>query len=337
MELDPVATDIVLRSIRESIPSGWSQKVDELRALVESGREARLAPYLEHSGLDLEDLYLGSRSWSDLCESAGVAVAPPGPAEKSLRRAIGRLLHIDDELRLTAYSALSSRHVAPVVAGLDERERRLIRMLVASLADQAVDKTVNLQEGVNLVWQHPQVLQELRELCGQLRRSIDHLHLPLDGHGEVPLRVHARYTRLEILAAFGVGGEATVAPWQTGVRWLPHVKTDVFAFTLDKTEGSFSPTTRYRDYAISRELIHWESQSVTKADSATGLRYQGHVARGTQVMLFARLRQSDRAFWFLGPAEYVRHVGERPMAVTWRLRHPLPGDIFAEFAAAAGA
>ena len=73
--------------------------------------------------------------------------------------------------------------------------------------------------------------------------------------------------RLEILAAFGVGSSAKVAAWQTGVRWLEDAKTDLFAFTLDKTGGTFSPTTRYRDYAISRELIHWESQSATRADS----------------------------------------------------------------------
>ena len=51
-------------------------------------------------------------------------------------------------------------------------------------------------------------------------------------------------------------------------------------------------------------------------------------------MLFARLRSDDRAFWFLGPADYVSHESELPMAVTWRLHHPLPGDLFASFAAA---
>jgi hypothetical protein len=51
-------------------------------------------------------------------------------------------------------------------------------------------------------------------------------------------------------------------------------------------------------------------------------------------MLFARERADDRAFWFLGPATYVRHEGERPMAITWRLAHALPGDLYATFAAA---
>jgi hypothetical protein len=55
---------------------------------------------------------------------------------------------------------------------------------------------------------------------------------------------------------------------------------------------------------------------------------------GTSVMLFARLRSDDRAFWFLGPATYVSHTGELPMAITWKLHYQLPGDLFAQFAAA---
>jgi hypothetical protein len=55
---------------------------------------------------------------------------------------------------------------------------------------------------------------------------------------------------------------------------------------------------------------------------------------GTRVMLFARRRTDERAFYFLGPAVYVKHESEQPMAITWRLEHALPGDLFAEFAAA---
>jgi len=51
-------------------------------------------------------------------------------------------------------------------------------------------------------------------------------------------------------------------------------------------------------------------------------------------MLFARRRTDERAFYFLGPAVYVKHESEQPMAITWRLEHALPGDLFAEFAAA---
>ncbi len=51
-------------------------------------------------------------------------------------------------------------------------------------------------------------------------------------------------------------------------------------------------------------------------------------------MLFSRLTTDDRAFWCLGPASYVRHEGDRPIAITWRLRRALPADLYEAFAAA---
>jgi hypothetical protein len=293
-----------------------------------------LASYLEETGLEPEDIYSGNRSWSELREDAGVAVLPEGPFEATFRRAVGRLLHVDDTERIETYCLLLTGTRLPALAKLPERTRRLARMLAAQLGDQVFDKKTTEADGWKLLWRHPQVLAETAELLGLLSGRVDHLHAPLRSYEHVPLHVHARYTRLEILGAFGVGEGAKIAAWQTGVRWLPDQRTDIFAFTLDKTSGTFSPTTRYRDYAISRELIHWESQGITRAAGPTGLRYQNHVADGSSVMMFARISATDRAFWFLGPATYVEHRGEKPIAITWRLEHPLPGDLFAQFAAA---
>lgn len=334
MELDPVASKIVLQSIRDSVPTNWARKVEDLRRLVAAGHEATLANYIEHSGLELEDCYSGSRGWSDLREAAGLSVLNAGPHEVTLRRAIGRVLHVNDDVRCSGYSRLLRSASAPGVHEMSVVERRLARMLVAALVDKALDKTADLQAGVNLLWDHPQVRHELLEVLELLRTQIGHVQPPLVGRGSTPLRVHAKYSRLEILAAFGVGSGARVAPWQDGCRWVEEEKADLFAITLNKTGSGFSPTTRYRDYAISRELIHWESQSATRADSARGRRYQEHAKQGSEVMLFARLHPSDRSFWFLGPATYQRHEGERPIAIVWRLDFPLPGDLFAAFAAA---
>jgi hypothetical protein len=52
------------------------------------------------------------------------------------------------------------------------------------------------------------------------------------------------------------------------------------------------------------------------------------------VLPFARLTTDDRAFWLLGPVQFFSSVGERPMAITWSLENPLPGDLYAKFAAA---
>lgn len=333
MELDRKASEIVLASIRSAVPSRWTAKVEELRQLAKGAAGCSLPAYLEATGLGLEDVYGGAKSWSDLQADAGLAVAAAGPHEAKLRRACGRLLHVDDTQRIEAYRAFLACGQAPKPKQLPARERRLLRMLVASVLDKAIDKKTTLAAGCKLLWEHPQIRAELVALLDVLAERIEHVTHPL-AQFEVPLRAHARYSRIEILAAFGVGEAAKVAPWQSGVYWAAAAKADLLAFTLDKTSGQFSPTTRYRDYAINRTLIHWESQSSTRADSETGRRYQQHAERGTRIMLFARLRATDRAFHFLGPASYVTHESEQPMAVTWRLEHPLPGDLFASFAAA---
>ncbi|WP_235734101.1 DUF3427 domain-containing protein [Mycolicibacterium austroafricanum] len=334
MQLDEKVSEIVLRSLREAIPSRWPARVEELRVVHATYPVVTLSKYLDESGLDLPDVYDGSRGWSDLCEAAGVPIATAGPHEKPLRKALGRLLHIDDDERIATYRRHLKSSSVPIVSAMPERERRLVRMLVAGLGHQVLTKDHSLQDGVDLVWSHQQVRAELAQLLVELDERVDHLHGPLERHPDVPLQVHARYTRIEVLAAFGLGGGATVPPWREGVYEAKGAEAELLAFTLDKSSGAFSPTTRYRDYAISPTLIHWESQSMTRADSDTGLRYRNHERDGRSIMLFTRLRTDDRAFWFLGPATYRCHAGEKPMAITWELQTPLPGDLYQSFAAA---
>jgi len=334
MEMDRVAEEIILRNIREAVPYHWTAKVEELRRFARPGVTVGLAPFLEFTELDLEDVYTGTKTWSDLKADAGLELLPPGPRESVLRRAIGRLLHVDDLVRITAYRRFLSSNTGPDCASLSVRDQRLLRMLAVSIADRALGRATTLQEACSLIWEHPQVRAEVLELLEVLEKNVDHVHVSLTVDSNVPLLVHARYSRIEILAAFGVGEFVRVAPWQAGVFRAREAGADLLVFTLDKTTGQFSPTTRYHDYAVSPELIHWESQSGTRADSETGRRYQNHLAMGSSVMLFARLRSDDRAFWFLGSATYESHESECPMAVTWRLHHSLPGDLFASFAAA---
>ena len=101
---------------------------------------------------------------------------------------------------------------------------------------------------------------------------------------------------------------------------------------LRKNEKEFSPSTMYRDYAISPELFHWESQNATSTASPAGDRYLHHEQRGTHVIIFVRETPENELgaapFLCLGQATYVEHRGEKPIAITWRLHRPLPGDTF---------
>lgn len=334
MQLEPVARERILASIRQSVPSRRAERARELAVLAAQRPGITLGEYLEETGLELEELYAQpTDSWTALRAQAGLPVLAAGPMEQVLRRAIGRLLHVDDRERLDMWRRwLATPHAEPM--GSDRREGRLATMLLAQLFEPLAHHVTTFADGAALLRAHPAVCGELAALCDVLVSRMRHLSAPLPDHACVPLRVHARYTRREILVATGVSQDIVGRPWREGVLYADQLPADLFVFTLDKTDGQFSPTTRYRDYAISRELIHWESQSTTRAASPTGQRYQQHVARGSQVWLFARLNAAERAFTFLGPATYVSHAGEMPMAITWRLHTPLPGDLFTAFAAA---
>lgn len=334
MQLDPVAKQNILENIRRSLPYTVNQRRDELLRVAEGGKTVTLKQFLDASGLAVEDIYSGNHCWSDLLFAAGLTTSPNGPEESVLRRAIGRLIHLDDSARIGCYRNWVASQTMPDLKSMGIRSRRLFHMLVTVMTETVGQRLDSIEDAAALIWEHPQVLTELGELMTVLRERIAHVPIELTSHPDVPLFVHARYTRREILAAFSDTTTLKTPEWREGSRWIPSENVDLLAFTLDKTSGHFSPTTRYRDYAITRELLHWESQSMTRADSTTGRRYQDHSDSGSTILPFARLTTDDRAFWLLGPATYVSHEGERPMAITWRLEHALPGDLYAQFAAA---
>lgn len=343
--LEGLARDRVLSSIRNVLPRGLSQMADNVRQMRQEATAVTLANFLDYSGLDLDDVYgdgSNGRCWSDVLQEAGEPLHATGPYEGALRKACTRLLHVDDAPRLEAYRQWLSNDMVPDLAPMSKGQIRWLRMLIVALSRTLNDlQDVSLAQVLQLIWQHPQVRAELVELFGLLLQRTGHLGHSLFERPNVPLQVHARYSRVEIQAAFGDcrAGEdemsrLAVPTWREGVKWMGQERCDVFLITLNKTEKRFSPTTRYRDYAISRELLHWESQSGTRGASPTGQRYQKHAAQGTGIMVFARLNADDRAFHFLGPATYQGHESDLPMRVTWKLSTPLPADLLISYRAA---
>jgi len=117
-----------------------------------------------------------------------------------------------------------------------------------------------------------------------------------------------------------------------GVLRLTDIKTELFFVTLDKSEGGFSPTTSYRDYAISRDHFHWETQNSAAEETPTGRRYIQQLKNGWRFLLFVRETPAD-AFVALGHVRYVSHTGERPMGIKWALDVPMPAALLEKFAA----
>jgi superfamily II DNA or RNA helicase/HKD family nuclease len=334
LRLDPVARDIVLRNVREAIPSTWRARVTELR----SSGDVPLARYLDETGLDLDDLYRNGRTWTQLRRDAGFDTSSPESGEEAIARGFSRLTHVDDQIRIDTYRRLLEAAEPPVAAELDGSGRRMLEGLLLTVLPR-FGKHSSFDAAVRALWRHTALRSELLEMLSTRESAVNHVHRSIAALPDVALQTHASYTREEVLAAFGASTVEKRLELQTGVYFHQPSNTDLFFITLQKSDQDYSPTTRYLDYAISDRLFHWETQSTTSVDSAVGQRYLHHVERGSHVALFIRLAKTSPSgrtmpYFCAGTAKYVEHRSDRPIQITWRLDVPLPGDVFAEFRAA---
>jgi len=328
INLDRRAQSEILLSLKNSVPSQWPKMVAELKSL----GDVSFKQFLTETGLVLSDIYSKNRSFAELRRAAGFDESVATDEEAALLRGVGRITHIDDAFRANRYIDWLSSDVPPVSNMLNVQDRRLVRMLSASITSNW--KMNSLDGELARVWSYSTVRSELLGMLSVVQDVVDVVHPGLAQLAEVPLRIHALYSRVEIQAALDDVKDGKIREWREGVRFIEHINSDVFLFTIDKSSGGFSPTTRYRDYAISARMIHWESQSTTSTSSRTGQRYINQRAAGTKVLLFGRYSKNEDAFWFLGTANYVDHEGERPISFTWELDFPLPAALLMSFAAA---
>jgi hypothetical protein len=323
--LDAVARDVVLDNVRRQLRLNRKELVHEVR----SHGDLPLESWLAESGRDIADV-LRAGSWTALRRSAGLPTADAGPAEEQLLKRTASLVHVGDPERAAAYTTLLQGEVAYV--DLSERMQRFARMLFFSLWPNAGGFST-YQAGFDALALHPAVREELRDIVAYGLSRAEHVPAPLEaGMQQITMQTNAHYSREEALAALDWASlSRKPSSFVAGVAWCEAVRTDAFFVTLRKNESEYSPTTMYRDYALSPDLFHWESQNGTAVASPTGQRYLNHVRHGSHVLLLARETRATewggpRPFRCFGPVEYVSHEGERPIAITWRMRHPMSVD-----------
>jgi superfamily II DNA or RNA helicase/HKD family nuclease len=326
--LDEVARDVVLENVRRQLKLNRKQLVEELR----SHGDLDLATWLHESGRELADIFRSNGSWTGLRRAARFATPAEGAADEQLLRRTSSLAHVDDVERATIYSRLLS---APVrFDELEERDARFARMLFFSLWPNG-GGFGRYQDGFDVLAHSPAVCDELLQVVDLGLANAEHVTGPLEtGMQQITMRTNAHYSREEALAALDWASlHRKPSSFVAGVVWSEAVQTDAFFVTLRKAERDYSPTTMYRDFAVSPEIFHWESQNATASASKTGRRYINHEGNGSHILILARTTKTTdwkgpRPFLCLGPASYMSHAGERPIAVTWRLRHSMPIDVF---------
>jgi superfamily II DNA or RNA helicase len=336
IQMERYARQYVLQNIRQAIQQARPTLVREIANFaVALRRPPNLAEFLERYDLEPDDIYRRGSCWSRLCVDAEVRPDFADPDEAALTRGLRRVEHVNSADHIRALL----RHLATLGAAIHfppavESDLRRLLMLDLCLWGRAGVPN-SPEESLRRLRDNPTLRAELEELLRYQLRRVDAvapaLQLP-----SCPLTLHALYTRDEILAALGYWTRTARKEMREGVLHVPENKTDVFLFTLNKTEKHFSPSTMYQDYAINEYLFHWQSQSTTSAESPTGRRYIEHEKLGYTVLLFGREDRKagglSAPFYFLGPARYVSHTGSRPMSITWRLVHPLPAKLLRRMA-----
>jgi superfamily II DNA or RNA helicase/HKD family nuclease len=331
--LDRQTQDAALESVKSHLSVRRAHLVNALRAHPTDA----LTEFLVRAGVELSDVIRADRSFTTLRREAGLLPGGPSPMETTLAKRVRALVHVDDPLRARVYRRLLDPAAELTLDGMSVAERRLATMLYFSLFPSG--KHSSIEVGLGEVRRELSVAGEIAEVTELGLDQTRHVPTALGGALEgIPLFVHARYQREEVLSALGYASlERRPSSFMAGVVRVdgPHGDIDAFFVTLKKSEAEYSPTTMYADYPISPTLFHWESQSTTSVASPTGQRYIR--GSGEKLLFVRRGRNNDfgtAPYVFLGPVDHVSHQGERPIAITWRLRTPMPADLFAESAVA---
>jgi superfamily II DNA or RNA helicase/HKD family nuclease len=333
MQLDRVARDIVLTSVRDQLDSRLPRLVADARSI----GTTELSTFLAETGHDLPAIYR-NRSWTQVRRAARLDLPPAGPHEEQIARRVRSLVHIDDAQRRDAYQLLLAPD-GPRYADLDDVGRRVCRMLCLAIWPDRGGLT--FPELLSRLRDEPAVADEVGQVM-RLRVEASRLTQGRLGEGlaDIPLYSHAHYSRPEILAAFGLANEEHSARGrQAGVEWVRSHNAVLLLVNLRKDAADFSPTTMYRDYALGERRFHWESQNDTALDSDAG---RNLLDPDTRIVLFVRESPSNdfgkgAPFLCLGRAHLVPGSvrGERPIAMVWELERPMPADTYQIAAAAA--
>ena len=334
IQLDRLSRQYVLENIQENFGRLAVQVPDRLQTFTsETGQKLTFGNFIRYHDYEPEVLLI-KESWSEWKAKAQLGPNPIDPDLVRLKKTLVRAAFINGPHEV----ALLREVLGKVSQGAIDDALSLAGDSVMSIYYRIWGATGNnlgitsLEDAFRRLARNPTILADLDEI---LSWSLDTTEVS----GQIPelpfacpLELHAQYGIKEIQAAFGKATLETAG--QTGVGSFHFAKEKTYALliTYQKTEKEFSPSTMYADYPISRELLHWESQSMTSQQSETGQNLIHHVERGYTILIFARGQKKRNKvvvpFTYLGPVERVSYESERPIKMVWRLQHQMPVEMF---------
>ena len=331
ISLEKVAQEHVLENIQGAIVNK-RYLLNNLSHYRGRGSAPSLEEFIaEYPNVRLADIYSkGTFSW--LCREAGLISAQPSAAdgEDRPKNALFRLQQCDSRRFID--------FMLEVIEGgrrqaFTAEEHRMLLMFNYTLwgvppAEMGYPDSLGALGKLESI---PGMKDEIIGILRIIRDRISFVDERLNLGYTCPLDLHCSYTRDQILAALGRYTDESKPDFREGVLHIKELDTDILLINLLKDEKSFSPTTMYKDYAISPSLFHWQTQSTVSLGSNTASRYMSRDGSNGRVLLFAREAKKGEfgrpmPYMYLGPASFVDAQGSRPVSIRWQLECQMPAD-----------
>ncbi len=335
--LEKKAKEIILKNIRSATQLNTNQLVTKIANFRhQTTLPLSLKNFVAFHNIPLQAIYKRA-TWSKLCQLAKrVDDFLPIHEEETKRTILKKWLCCNSFSYLSFILRMAKQKFQVDVNALLDHEKLMLTMLHYDFW-QSPGGAEDLSASIAKIGRNELLVSEMVELLELVIDRIAHIEMDADLPFVQPLKVHSRYSREQILAAFGESTFERKSSNREGVVNLEAKNAELLLITLEKTEANYSPTTLYNDYAVSEKIFHWQSQNTARPETGKGLSYVKQEQTGKSILLFVREKNNDEfnntiAYVFLGLADYIDHYGAKPMSINWALRESAPHYIWKEMA-----
>jgi len=342
----PLGCSIVLEkktkeTILENIRKATSLNVNQLITKIinfqhQTDLPLTLNNFIELYHIPIQTIYKKD-SWSRLCQRAGVLPDFNNTNEKQIYSAISnKWLSTNSTSYFNFILKIAKLNFNINIDNFDENGKAMLLMLHYDVW-QNPGGYKSLEESIRTIGKNKILVDEIIEVLEILIDKVDFKEIDIQLPYNQPLKLHARYTRDQILSAFRLSTFERKSPSREGIAENIELNTELLFINLIKSEENFSPTTMYDDYAISETLFHWQSQNSSRPDIGKGLSYVRHQENDKKILLFIREKAKDEkgntmGYVFIGEAYFKENEGEKPMNIKWKLNEPIPNYLWKESA-----
>jgi superfamily II DNA or RNA helicase len=336
IQFDRLSREYVLENIRTNLKNLAIQVPERLETFTaDTGQDLTFGNFIRYHDYEPERL-LVAETWSGWKAKAQLAPFPSDPDLGVLKKNLVRIASVSGPreihlLRQCVGRVANGDLISATQVDPDDMRRLYHRLWPDTGKRYGFN---DFGDAMQRLSRNPSILEDMDEILewaettSRVSGIVPELPFPC------PLELHALYSIKDIQAGLGKADLTTAGQRGVGVLHIKELQTYALLITFQKTEKEFSPSTMYADYPISRELLHWESQSNTTQASATGQNLIDHKERGYTILIFARSQKKRNGctipFTYLGPAERVSYESEKPIKMVWRLRYSMPVEMFEE-------